>query len=109
MQYASFYLSAAQIRQVGDGKPETFGVGTTLYRIDERGATVLHSYLNDVDSLQPATSSFLRSTSKLLAHLPSFFSILSTICMYAILGSFGLLLAACVAAFILGISRFIKM
>jgi hypothetical protein len=51
----------------------------------------------------------MHSVYKILARIPSFFDILSTICEYLILGSFGLLVAFSIAAFILGISRFIKM
>ena len=109
VQYASFYLTAEQVRQICDGKPQTFSVGPALYQIDARGAGVLHDYLSDVDTLQPATSSLMHSVYKMLARIPSFFSILSTICEYVILGSFGLLVAFSIAAFILGISRFIKM
>ena len=109
VQYASFYLTAEQVRQICDGKPQTFSVGSTLYRIDARGAGILHDYIGDVATLQPATSSFMHSVYKILARIPSFFDILSTICEYLILGSFGLLVAFSIAAFILGISRFIKM
>ena len=109
VQYASFYLTAQQVRQICDGKPQTFSVGAALYRIDARGAGILHEYIGDVDTLQPATSSLMHSVYKMLARIPSFFDILSTICEYVILGSFGLLVAFSIAAFILGISRFIKM
>ena len=109
VQYASFYLTAEQVRQICDGKTQTFSVGAALYRIDARGAGILHAYIGDVDTLQPATSSLMHSVYKMLARIPSFFSILSTICEYVILGSFGLLVAFSIAAFILGISRFIKM
>lgn len=109
VQYASFYLPAAQVRQICSGKPLTFSVGPTKYRIDQRGATILHNYFTDADSLEPATSSLLHTVYKLLGRIPSFFNIISTICEYVILGSFGLLVAASIAAFILGISRFIKM
>ncbi len=109
LKYASFYLSAAQARQLCSGKPLTLSVGADLYHIDQRGAEMLGDYLADTDTLQPATSSLVHSFYKLLARIPSFFSIISTICEYIILGSFALLVAASIAAFILGISRFIKM
>ena len=109
VQYASFYLTAEQVRQICDGKPQTFSVGSALYRIDARGAGILHAYTGDVDTLQPATSSLMHSFYKMLARIPSFFTLISTICEYVILGSFGLLVAFSIAAFILGISRFIKM
>jgi hypothetical protein len=51
----------------------------------------------------------VRSFYKMLARIPSFFAIISTVCEYVILGSFALLVAASIAAFILGVSRFIKM
>ncbi len=109
MRYASFYLPAAQLRQFAQSKELKFSVGRDTYLLDERGADTLHNYLSDSETLQPATSSIVRTVYKWLANIPSFFSILSTICEYAILGSFALLVAASIAAFILGISRFIKM
>jgi hypothetical protein len=107
--YATFYLDASQVRQICDGKSFTFSVGPYLYRVNDLGAQTLHSYMTDVDSLQPATPSIIRTFDRWLSRIPSFFSIISTICEYVILGSFALLVAASIAAFILGISRFIKM
>ena len=108
-KYASFYLSSADVRQICSGQPLTFTVGDDSYHIDARGARTLQGYLADTDSLAPATSSLLYNLYKMLGRIPSFFSIISTICEYVILGSFALLVAASIAAFILGISRFIKM
>jgi hypothetical protein len=109
MRFASFYLSAPQVHQFAVSKELSFTVGPDTYRIDDRGAAILRNYLGDTDTLEPATSSLLRSFYKMLGRIPSFFSIISTICEYVILGSFALLVAASIAAFILGISRFIKM
>jgi len=109
MRYVSFYIAADDMKRFTNGKALTFSVGRDTYHLDERGARILHDYMNDVATLQPATSSLMRSFYKMLMRIPSFFSILSTICEYAILGSFGLLVAFSIAAFILGISRFIKM
>jgi hypothetical protein len=109
VQYASFYLTSAQVRQICDGRPQTFSVGPTVYQIDARSAEILRSYVSDVETLQPASSSLMHSIYKLLARIPSFFTMISTVCEYVILGSFGLLVAFSIAAFILGISRFIKM
>jgi len=109
MRYASFYLSAAEVRQFVNSKDPTFTVGADVYHLDDRSVAILHNYMADVDTLQPATSSLIRSLYKMLARIPSFFTIISTICEYVILGSFALLVAASIAAFILGITRFIKM
>jgi len=109
MRYVSFYLSADDVKRFSSAKTQTFSVGRDIYHLDARGAQILHDYMSDVGTLQPASSSLMRSFYKMLMHIPSFFSILSTICEYAILGSFGLILAFSIAAFILGISRFIKM
>ena len=51
----------------------------------------------------------LRSYYKLLAKIPSFVSMVSTFCEYLILGSFALLVCASIAAFVMGVTRFIKM
>jgi hypothetical protein len=51
----------------------------------------------------------MRSYHKFLAGLPSLITMISTICEYIILGSFGILVAAGVAAFALGVTRYIKM
>jgi hypothetical protein len=109
MRYVSFYMSADNVKRFSNSKALTFSVGPDVYHLDARGARILHDYMSDVGTLQPATSSFMRSFYKMLMRIPSFFSIISTICEYAILGSFGLLVAFSIAAFILGISRFIKM
>jgi len=109
MRYVSFYLSADNVKRFSNSKALTFRVGPDVYHLDARGARILHDYMSDIGTLQPATSSFMRSFYKMLMRIPSFFSIISTICEYAILGSFGLLVAFSIAAFILGISRFIKM
>ena len=87
----------------------TFTVGFNSYRIDEHGAAVLHGYSADIDTLEPATPSIVHTFYKLLARIPSIFTIISTICEYLILGSFALIVTASVLAFILGVTRFIKM
>jgi hypothetical protein len=109
VQYVSFYLDPSRVHQIANAKTLTFLVGSDRYRFDDRGITTLRSYLGDVDTLAPASSSLVRNFYKLLARIPSFFEIISTVCEYVILGSFALLVAASIAAFILGISRFIKM
>jgi hypothetical protein len=109
VQYVSFYLDPGQAHQIAGAKTLTFSVGGNHYRIDDRGQDTLRSYISDVDTLAPASSSFVRTFYKLLARIPSFFDIISTVCEYVILGSFALLVAASIAAFILGVSRFIKM
>jgi hypothetical protein len=109
VQYVSFYLEPSQAHQIAGAKAVAFNVGISHYRLDERGHTTLRSYLSDADNLAPASSSFVRSFYKMLARIPSFFAIISTVCEYVILGSFALLVAASIAAFILGVSRFIKM
>jgi hypothetical protein len=109
MCYLSFYVPADQFRQFSKSKQLSFSVGPHSFHINEEGAAALHSYLGDVDTLEPATSSFMHSFYKMLARIPSFFSIISTICEYVILGSFGLLVMFSIAAFILGVTRFIKM
>jgi hypothetical protein len=109
VQYVSFYLTPEQARQITAAKAMSIAVGGKRYKIDEKGASVLRRYMEDVDTLAPASSSFVRSFYKMLGRIPSFFSIISTVCEYVILGSFGLLVAASIAAFILGVTRFIKM
>jgi len=109
MRYASFYLQAAQVRQFRSAKVLSLTIGSDLYHLDAQGAASLRGYLSDIDTLQPATPSLLRSIDKWLARIPSFFSIISAICEYVILGSFGLLVMFSIAAFIFGVSRFIKM
>jgi hypothetical protein len=109
VQYVSFYLTPDQARKICTAKALTLDVGGSHYKIDEKGTMTLRNYITDVDGLAPASSSFVRSFYKLLARIPSFFSILSTVCEYVIVGSFALLIAATIAAFILGVTRFIKM
>jgi hypothetical protein len=109
VQYVAFCLDPAQAHALGAAKSLLLNVGVDHYRLDERGISTVRRYLADVDTLAPASSSFVRSFYKLLARIPSFFDMISTVCEYAILGSFALLVAASIAAFILGVSRFIKM
>ena len=105
----SFYLTLEQARAIINGKNINFSVGSNNYRIDDTGMSAFRIYFKDIDQLPPASTNFVRSYHKLVAELPSIITVISTACEYIILGSFAILLAASIAAFILGVTRFIKM
>jgi hypothetical protein len=109
VEYISFYLTMDQARMIEKAHKLGFGVSPDTFAVDATGLSQVQDYLHLVDSLPPAPSSLMRSAYKALAKIPSFFSILSTICEDVILGSFALLVMAMIAAFVLGVSRFIKM
>jgi uncharacterized protein YdaU (DUF1376 family) len=108
-EVASFYLSPELARSIINGKNVNFSVGTNNFKIDQAGITVLRKYLNDVDHLPPASFNLVRSYYKFLSRLPSMVSVISTVCEYIILGGFALFVAASIAAFVMGMSRFMKM
>ena len=51
----------------------------------------------------------MRAYHHFIAELPSIITVISTVCEYIILGSFAVLVAAAIAAFVMGMTRFIKM
>jgi hypothetical protein len=105
----SFYITPEQLHAIFAGKKVNFTVGSNDYRIDETGMGIFRKYLADVDHLPPASTNFVRAYHHLLDRLPSIVSVISTVCEYIILGSFALLVAASVAAFVMGMSRFMNM
>jgi hypothetical protein len=105
----SFYLTLEQARSIINGKNINFSVGSNNYRIDDTGISAFRKYFKDIDQLPPASTNFVRSYHKFMSELPSIITVISTVCEYIILGSFAILLAASIAAFVLGVTRFIKM
>ena len=86
-----------------------FSVGSFDYRIDDAGLATFHRYFADVDRLPPASTNLVRSYHRFINRLPSIITMISTVCEYIILGSFAILVVASMAAFIMGVTRFIKM
>ena len=105
----AFYLSPEQARSIFRGENINFRVGSDNYKIDPTGISTFRKYFDDVDRLPPASANFIRSYHRFLARLPSIITMISTVCEYIILGSFGILAAASLAAFALGVNRFMKM
>jgi hypothetical protein len=105
----SFFLMPDQARSILKGKNVNFTIAGNSYRIDETGIAAFQKYFDVVDHLPPASTSFVRSYHKFIAKLPSLITLISTVCEYIILGGFGILVATGVAAFAIGITRFIKM
>jgi hypothetical protein len=105
----SFNLSPEQASSIFRAKNVNFSIGSNNYRIDETGMAIFRKYFDTVGQLPPTPFSFAQTYHKLIARLPSLITIISTTCEYVILGGFGILFAAGVAAFVLGVTRFIKM
>jgi hypothetical protein len=105
----TFYLAPQQAKTIVLAKNVNFSVGNTNYRIDHSGIFVFRKYFVDVDSLPPTSTNFLRSFHKFVAGIPSIITVISTVCEYIILGSFTIIVAASIAAFVMGVGRFIKM
>ncbi len=107
--YLTFYLTPEQLKSISGGNSIQVSISPASYTLNGSGVAFLQAYQKDLEGLPPATSSFLRSYYKLLARVPSFVSVVTTVCEYLILGSFALLVCASIAAFIMGVTRFIKM
>jgi len=107
--YLTFYLTPEQLKSISGGNSIQVSISPASYKLNGSGVAFLQAYQKDLEGLPPATSSFLRSYYKLLARIPSFVSVVTTVCEYLILGSFALLVCASIAAFIMGVTRFIKM
>jgi hypothetical protein len=105
----SFNLSPEQANSIFKAKNVNFSIGSNNYRIDQTGISIFRKYFDTVDQLPPAPFSFAQSYHKLMARLPSLVTIISTTCEYIILGGFAIVFAAAIAAFVLGVTRFIKM
>ena len=91
------------------GKKLNFSVGDYQYRIDDAGIATLRGYLDDVNHLPPQSVSQAKTYHRFLNKLPSIITMISTTCEYIILGAFALLVVASIAAFAMGLTRFIKM
>ncbi len=105
----SFYLTPQQAQSIFQGKNVNFSVGSDNYRMDQNGIAVFQKYFDDVRKLPPASPNLVRIYHKFIARLPSIITVISTVCMYIILGAFAIVVAGSVAAFVMGMTRFIKM
>jgi len=109
VEFVSFYLTPAQAKTIIKGQEVLIGIGSSDFKIDQPGLLAFRSYIDEVDKLPPASSSFVRSCAKFMSKLPSLVSIISTVCEYVVIGSFAILVAASIAVCVMGLSRFIKM
>jgi len=105
----SFFITVDQLKSIFGGNKVNFSVGANDYRIDPAGIAIFRKYLVDVDQLPPASTNFVRAYHRFLDRLPSIVTVISTVCTYIILGGFVLVMAASVAAFVMGMSRFLNM
>jgi hypothetical protein len=104
-----FTVNAEQAKAIARGKIINVSVGSYDYRVDDSGLVILRGYQDDVDNLPPPSTNLARSYHRLLNKLPSIITMISTTCEYIILGAFGIIVVASIAAFIMGLTRFIKM
>jgi hypothetical protein len=107
--FIAFNLTLEQAHRIFKAKNVNFTVGSNNYRLDDNGLVALRSYFADVDQLPPASPSLARSYHKFVSRLPSIITMISTVCEYIILGSFAIVVMASIAAFVMGMTRFIKM
>lgn len=105
----SFTLNPESVKTIVNGKNLNISVGSYDYRVDDTGLAILRGYQIDVEQLPPPSTNFVRSYHRLLNRLPSIVTMISTTCEYIILGAFALVVVASIAAFIMGLTRFIKM
>ena len=104
-----FTLTPEQVKSMVGGRNLNVSVGSYDYRIDDTGIAMLRGYQDDIDHLPPPSTNFVRSYHRLLNRLPSIVTMISTTCEYIILGAFALVFVAAIAAFIMGLMRFINM
>lgn len=104
-----FYLAPEKVKAIFLGQKVNFSVGPNEYRINDEALDTFRKYVEDVQHLPPASTDVVRAYHRFIARLPSIVTLISTVCEYIILGSFTILLAASIAAFIMGLTRFIKM
>jgi len=104
-----FSLTPEQVKSIVDGKNLNLSVGSYDYRIDDAGIATFRGYQDDVDHLPPPSTNFVRSYHRFLNRLPSVVAMISTTCEYIILGAFAVVLLGTIAAFVMGLTRFINM
>jgi hypothetical protein len=105
----NFFLTPEQMKTILSGKQVNLSVGGYDYRIDDAGIATFRAFLGDVNHLPPASTNMVRMYHRLLNRLPSIITMISTACEYIILSAFGIVVVASIAAFIMGLTRFIKM
>jgi hypothetical protein len=105
----TFFLTPEQMKTVLRGKKVNFSVGGYNYMIDDTGIATFRGFLADVNHLPPASANLIRVYHRFLNRLPSIITMISTTCEYIILGAFAIVVVASIAAFVMGLTRFIKM
>jgi hypothetical protein len=105
----TFFLTPEQMKTVLRGKKVNFSVGGYNYMIDDTGIATFRGFLADVNHLPPASANLVRIYHRFLNRLPSIITMISTSCEYIILGAFAIVVVASIAAFVMGLTRFIKM
>jgi hypothetical protein len=105
----TFFLTPEQMKTVLRGKKVNFSVGSYNYMIDDTGIATFRGFLADVNHLPPASANLVRVYHRFLNRLPSIITMISTSCEYIILGAFAIVVVASIAAFVMGLTRFIKM
>jgi hypothetical protein len=105
----SFFLSPEQTRAILSGKKVNVNVGGYDYRIDDPAMASLRGFMADITKLPPASTNYMKAFHRFVNRLPSIISVISSTCEYIILGAFGIVVVASIAAFVMGLTRFIKM
>ena len=105
----AFFLSPEQTRVILSGKKVNVTVGGYDYRIDDPATASLHGFMADITKLPPASTNYMKAFHHFVNRLPSIISVISSTCEYIILGAFGIVVVASIAAFVMGLTRFIKM
>jgi len=105
----SFYLIPEQAVSIFKAKNVNFSIGSNNYMIDQSGIFAIRNYFEDVYHLPPPSPNFIRTYHRFINRIPSIITLISTVCEYIILSSFAIVVAASIAAFVMGVTRFIKM
>jgi hypothetical protein len=104
-----FFLTPEQMKTILLGHKVNFSVGSYDYVIDDNGIATFRAFLGDVNHLPPASANLIRAYHRFLNRLPSIITMISTTCEYIILGAFAVVVVGSIAAFVMGLTRFIKM
>jgi len=107
--HVDFLLSPEQTRAILSGKKVNVNVAGYDYRIGDAAMASLHGFMADVTKLPPASTNYMKAFHRFVNRLPSIISVISATCEYIILSAFGIVVVASIAAFVMGLTRFIKM
>jgi hypothetical protein len=105
----AFYLTPEQVRSINFAKTTELEIGAVTYQFDDIGMASMRRYFDAVDQLPPPPTGWAKSYRKFVHNIPAMIAAISTGCEYIVIGSFAILVIMTIAAFAMGMSRFIQM